>query len=369
MRNPTALLLCLALGAAGAAQDPAEMKAKGMVDVGGGVFVQKEHVADAKRGVFHFGDELVTKDEYKALSEGQVRHPITGALIKAEDLDKASARNFPIGTEGRMVGEDEADEFHREPNRPWILTTPRYVFVSSLPIAKIESLREHADRAMDRLRPVLGFAEPKPADRPTVVIAATQDHFVDLGAKIGDETSAYGGFLAREGALTSLPMQGETRPAVCLWDEGWGPYYLPHAVGLAYANSICLATGAELPAWMLHGLAALGSRFANKDTGVWFAQGLAKTGGVRNLEAWIKAYKLDGGMDPDEISANLTQAGLLFDFCMQSGDAEGSAALQALTEAFQKGKAAGIEKAQKALAATLKKRQSQVEAYFQKLVR
>lgn len=359
------------------AQDPAnteaaktaeEMKAKGFVEVDG-IWVDKDRVADAKRGLFHFDGQRVTKDEYRAMSAGKVRHPITGELIVADAVERARARSFPIDQDGRWVEEKDADKFHSAIDSPWILTTQYYVLVSTLPIAKLESLREHADRAITRLRPVLGLCEPLPTARPTIVIAGTQDEFVKYGTNIGDETSAYGAFLAREEASMQLPNQGGLRPAVCLWDESWGPYYLPHATGLAYVNGLCVSNGCEVPMWFLHGLASLGSRFENASTGTWFCQSMVKAGGLKSLDKWWKAYGINGDMEPDAISSNLTQAGLLLDYCIQGGDKDATAALVAVTEAFQQEKGAAIEKAVKALQSQLGKQQDAIEKYLQKLLR
>ena len=351
-----------------AAKRAEEMKAKGLVEVGG-EWVAKDHVADAKRGLFHFDNQRVTKDEYRAMSAGKVRHPITGELIAADALDRARGRSFPIGPDQRWVEEKDADKFHSEIDQPWVLTTQYYVLVSTLPIAKIEALREHADRAITRLRPVVGLSEPLPTSRPTIIVAATQYQFVDYGKRIGDETSAYGAFLAREEAKVNLQNQSELRPAVCMWDESWGPYYVPHAVGLAYVNGLCVSSDCEVPMWFLHGMASLGSRFETANTGTWFCQSMAKAGGMKNLDKWFKGYSIDGDMEPDAISSNLTQAGLLIDYCTAGGEKDATAAMVAITEAFQQEKGPAIEKAVKTLQAVLGKQQDEVEKYLQKKLR
>lgn len=355
--------------AAEAAKKAEEMKAKGFVEVDG-VWVQKEHVDDAKKGVFHFDGQAVTKGEYVALSGGAVRHPVTGELVPADKLEQLRDRKFLVGSDGKVVDEKEADSFHSDSDHPWVLTRRDYVLVSTLPLAKLESLREHVERGLARVRPVLGSAEPLPTARPTILIASTQDEFVAFGTGIGDGTSAYGGFLAREEARLGLPHQGQVRPAVALWDESWGPYYLPHAAGLAYVQSVCTSCGeAEIPQWLLHGLAALGSRFESPATGAWFCQSMAKAGGLQALGAWFKGYEISGKMEPDAISRNLTQAGLLLDFCMQGGDEKATAALQALTAAFQSAKSADVSKAAAALQTALLGAQPAIEKYLQKQLR
>jgi hypothetical protein len=371
MRSLPAVVFATVIGGIAAQTDAAAdaaaaAKAKGMVEVGG-VWVDKAQVADAKRGVFHFGDDLVTKDEYRELSAGKVRHPVTGRIIPADDLERARGRSFPIGTEDRWVDEHEADRYHAEASRPWQVFTRYYVLVSTLPIAKIETIREYADHAVERLRPILGFAEPMPIDRPTIVAAATQDQFIALGNQLGDESSAFGAFLARDGSMIRVPLQGEVRPAICHWDDGWGPYNLPHAFGLAYVNGLCAASGTEVDAWFLHAIAAYGSRFVKPETGAWFAQGLARAGGIKDLGSWFDKFKIDGSMATEDIGANMTQAGLLIDFCVAGGDKEATAALQRVTEAFPKGKASGIAKAVDGLHKVLAQKHRQIGEYLQKL--
>jgi hypothetical protein len=346
----------------------AEMQAKGFVEAGG-AWVDKQHVEDAKRGVFHWNDELVTKGEYLAMQRGKVSHAVTGELIDAADLEKSRGRSFPIDGGKKWVDEKEADAFHAKGGQPWTLTSQNYVLVSTLPIAKLESLREHADRAMTRLSAVFGDAKPLPQNKPTVIVCATQDEFVRFGTQIGDEGSAYGGFLAREEAKLSLPIRGDVRPAVCLWDESWGPYYLPHAVGLAYANGLAASGDAELPGWLLQGMASLGSRFGNPDTGKWFCQNLAKTGGLKPLDKFFSSFAIDGEMESDAISANLTQAGFLLDFAANGGDKDAAAALTAFGEALRAQKASGVEKAAKSLQSALAKVLDAADKHFQKQLR
>jgi hypothetical protein len=346
----------------------AEFKAKGLVEVGG-VWVEKDHVEDARRGIFHFGSALVTKDEYRALSSGMVRHPVTGEPIAAAELERAGRRFFPIGTEGRWVDEKEANQHHAEAARPWILRSDSLVLVSTLPIATLETLRSDAERTLARLRPILGFGVPKPGDRPTILVAATQDEFRDYGNRLGDESSAFGAFLAREGAVVKVPLQGDLRPAVGLWDNSWGPYNLPHAVGLAYAHSLASGAGVDLPAWFLQAVASMGSRFEGPESSAWFAQRLVKAGGLKDLNDWFKSFGINGDMEFESIDATITQAGLLLNFCVAGRDKEATAALAAVTAAFAEGKGGAIEKAVKSLATSLQSRREALGDYLQKLAK
>lgn len=354
---------------AAAAKKAEEMKAKGFVEVDG-TWVEKDRVEDAKNGIFHFDGQTVTKGEYLAMQDGRVRHPITGELIPAAAVEEARGRKFPTSGDGAMADEKAADAFHSDASHPWILTRRDYVLVSTLPLAKLESLREHAERGLTRVRPVLGSIEPIPTARPTILVASSQDEFVQYGTSIGDGGSAYGGFLAREEAQMQLPHQGGVRPSVALWDDSWGPYYLPHAAGLAYVHSVCVTCGEiELPGWLLHGIASLGSRFESPATGAWFCQSMAKAGGFQALDSWFKDFKISGDMEPDAISRNLTQAGLVLDYCMQGGEAKATAALQALTQAFVDRNPVAVKKATKALQAALVESQPGIEKYLQKQLR
>lgn len=342
--------------------------AKGLVEVDG-IWVPKEQAEDAKKGIFKFGNEVVTKAEFVGMSEGKVRHPITGELIDSKDLAQAKARKFPVGNEGRWVDEAEADRVHSDLARAWTVRTKGYTFITTLPIAKIEAIREHAERALDRIKPILGGVEPLPASRPVVLVAASQGEFRQLGNRMGDAASAYGAFLADERASIDVPLQGETRPVVCLWDDNWGPYNLPHAIGLGLLSSVCSDLELEVPSWFMQGLAAYGSRFESPGTGAWFSQRLAKAGGLRDLGDWFGKFAIDGKMEFDEIDATMTQAGLMFDFCLNGKDDGATQALVALTTALQARKVADADKAIKNLQTTLASKQAAIADYLVKLVK
>ncbi len=346
----------------------AELEAKGLVEVGE-IWVPKEQAEDAKRGIFRVGDQVVTKGEFVEMTNGKVRHPITGELIDAKDLEQAKSRHFPIGKDGRWVDEAEADKHHGDLGRPWVFRSPQTVFLTTLPIAKFEAIKTHAERAMARLGPILGFATPLPANRPTILIASSQGEYRKLGTSMGDASSAFGAFLAQEGVQFSVPLQGDVRPVCCLWDDGWGPYNLPHGVGLAYVSAFCAELDTEVPLWFLHAMGAYASRFESPETGAWFAQRLAKAGGLKDLGPWFRAFTIDGTMEFDELDASMTQAGLLIDFCVNGRDAEATKGMQAVTAAFASRKASAIDRAVKDLQTTLSSRQSQVADYLVKLVK
>jgi hypothetical protein len=346
----------------------AAMAAKGLVEVDG-VYVEKDKAEDARKGIFHAGSELVTKEEFAEFEKGRVRHPVTGDFIDSKDLEQAKARRFAIGTDGRWVEEAEADRHHADLARPWYVRKKQYTLQSTLPIAKLESTLEHVERALALVQPLLGFAVPKPADRPLIVIAADTRQYRQFGNAMGDASSSFGAFLAQDPNTIAVPLQGDVRPVLCLWDESWGPYNLPHAIGLAFAQALCTEVDTELPNWLLQGIGAYGSRFGSPATAAWFAQRLAKAGGVKDLGSWLGSFAINGSMEFDEIDAAMTQAGLVVAFCVAGGDAEATRAMQGLTEAFRTQKASSIGQACKALQNTLATKQAAVADYLVKLAK
>lgn len=346
----------------------AEFAAKGLVEVDG-VGVPKDQVEDAKKGIFHAGGHLVTKQEFAAFTEGKARHPITGEIIDAKDLEQAKSRRFPIGKDGRWVDEQEADRHHSDLDHPWIVRSNSLVLLSSLPISKIEAIKEHLDRAAARLQPILGFAAPRPAMRPAILVASSQEEFRRLGASMGDASSAFAAFVAQVGASVAVPLQGEVRPVVCLWDDGWGPYNLPHAVGLALTTALSADLEVDLPNWFVHALAAFASRFESPATGSWFAQRLAKAGGLQDPATWLGSFAITGTMEFDAIDASMTQAGLLISFCIQGNDGDATKAIQAVTAAFTARDGEAVERSVKSLKSTLGSKKVQLADYLVKLVK
>src|SRR5690606_581559 len=122
----------------------AAMKAKGFVEVDG-VWVAEDEVDDAKRGIFRHDGERVSKAEKLALLEGKVRHPVTGEFIAAEDLPKAEAGQFPLGSSGRWGEEAVADAFHKEVGTPWVFRTHYATLISTKPIAELKELARTLD--------------------------------------------------------------------------------------------------------------------------------------------------------------------------------------------------------------------------------
>jgi hypothetical protein len=343
----------------------AEFAAKGYVEVAG-VWVQPEHVDDAKRGIFHHEDELVTKDEKLALLKGMVRHPDTGELIDAKHLEQATKRYFPIGS--RWVDEKEADQFHSDLKRPWIVRSTYCTLLSTLAIAKIQDLRTEADAAIERVKPLFGGALPSPDRRPIILIAATDAEFRALGESVGDGTDACGAALMEEKATLRIPGIGDVRAAFCHNEKDWGTRYLRHAAAIAYAHAVAADREITLPLWFLHGVASYTSRFQIESDASGFGKQHIQKGGVRNLKGFFSGFDISGErMEPLARDANIYQAGLMFAFAASGGDEAVTAALQEVTrllDGTQKGKA---DKAIGKLEAALVAAEPKIVTYLQDL--
>ncbi len=349
----------------------AEFKAKGMVEVGG-VWVGKDEVNDAKRGIYHFEGSLVTKEELAAFGAGKVRHPVTGMIIEAKYLEDAKTRKFPIGTEGRWGDEKAADEFHKDPAHPWFVRSSYCTLAGTLPIQKMEELKEIADRGVERARTLMGNQLPHPANRPAILIASTDDEFRAYGTQLGDETSAFGAFLAGDSERQvkfRVEYQGESRPAICNFHKDWGPYYLRHAAALAYANGLAEDADIEAPLWFLHAFGGYASRFDNDhDAGSFAEQHLAK-GGVKDMKAWFNSFAINGDMESKEIDYNVFQAGMLLSFVADGSDPKLTETMKEVSDCFGSGKSKGVEKSLEKLQAAFIAKEADLRAYLQKLIK
>lgn len=346
----------------------AEFKAKGLVEVSG-VWVEKDHVDDAKRGLFHFEGQRVGKEEILALQSGKVRHPITDELIDGKHLEQAKEGMFPIGTEGRWVSEKEADNYHSDAKRPWVFRTTYCTIISTQSLAKIREMKNVADSAYEKIRPILGNHEPLPPNRPVIHVATTENEFKELGTQLGDETSSTGAFLAREGILGNLPYQSGFRPAICHWHKDWGPYYLRHATALAYVHGLCADAGAEVPLWFLTAFGGYASRFANDSDAGWFGVQHQKKGGVKNLKGFFAGFAINGEMESTMIDYNIYQAGLLISYLSRGRDDKLIEAMKNVTDMLASRKAKGIDKVITKLAEQFAANESAIAAHLQELIK
>ncbi|MFO1054171.1 MAG: hypothetical protein U1F36_18290 [Planctomycetota bacterium] len=342
-----------------------EMKAKGFVNVDE-VWVSKEEVADAKKGVFMHEGERVTKTEKMAFNEGKVRHPVTGEFIAPDDLAKANQGLFPVGN-GKWVDEAEADKFHSAPNSPWVFRTLYATVLCNQPLAKLKSdIGPDLDAAINDASRVLPGMMPSPVHRPLVLIAGDSDQFKQLGQAIGDEGSAYGVFPAiRDVEVFGV---GTVQPIVMNWDANWGPYWLKHAAGLAWIRGIAADLGVDLPLWFQRGIGGMTERFFSTGAAQHFGRQHLEKGGVNSLQSWFNSFAISNDLESKMLDYNIFQAGLMFAFAMEGGDEETTKALGAVGEAIKDGTAKKITAAIDKLQATLIKKQDAVRDHLRKIV-
>lgn len=327
----------------------------------GGMWVAAAEADDARRGVFRFAGELVSRDEYLALTSGRVRHPRTGELIDAGDLEKAKNGLFP--GDGKWVDEAEANRLHSRANTPWILRTKSCLVVSTMPLKEIEAqASQYVDDAHDFALSLLG-QHLVPSHRPVVMLVGTADRFRDLGNQIGGASSAYGAFLA-EGAA-QIAGVGSVRPAVALMDKNWGVYYLKHAVGLAVAH----AYAAQLPGWLTLGVGAYTERFYSREIAAWFGQQYLAAGGLTELEKWFGAATITPEMDHQAMGRQLFQAGLLLAFAQHGRNAEAKKQLDAVCQGLLSGDSKQLAIAVAAFEKGLVTQAAAVRSYLDSLTR
>lgn len=344
----------------------AEYAAKGFVDVGG-IWVEKDKADEAKRGVFHHEGEVVTKEEMLAFQAGKVRHPDTGEIIDAKHLEKAKNKYYPVGSD-RWVDAKEADTWHSDLKRPWIVRTSRGLIISTLSLAKIDELKIYVDQGIDRVAPLLGSRVVAGSRRPVVLVAATESEFRDFGTSFGDGTDACGAFLMREEANMNLPYQGEVRPAICFNHKDWGPRYIRHCAAISYAHGVAEEAGVDLPLWMLHGIGSYTSRFQNDSDAGWFGKQHVQKGGVRNLKSFFAGFAISGEMESKDIDYNMFQAGLLLAYAVHGGDAKVTEAMQAVTGCLAGTAKGNFDKALTKLQTHLIESEPKIVTYLQQLI-
>jgi hypothetical protein len=335
-------------------------RAQGLVFVGG-VWVLEAEADDARAGVFHFQGERVSRAEYVELRAGKVRHPRTGELIGATDLEKAKNNMFPDG-QGGWIDEAEANQRHANMTTPWVLRTKSTTVVGTMPLKELEQhANQYVDDAHDFAAGLFaGTATPK--QRPVVVVAPTTDRFRTLGNDIGGAASAYGAFLA-ESNLT-VPGLGSVQPAVALWDPNWGVYYLKHAVGVAVASS--RGEGA-LPTWFVLGVGSYTERFYSAEIANWFGKQFLGAGGMLDLASWWRSAGVNAEMDHNQMGQQLYQAGLVIAFCKHGGDASAAKLLAAVGAALASGDPKTVGAAVAALEKGVQDRSDAVRAYLKTL--
>ncbi len=345
----------------------AEFTAKGMVEVAG-VWVEKDKVDDAKRGIFHHEKETVTKEELLQFQAGKVRHPDTGEFIDAKHLEKATTHYYPISN-SRWVDQKEADAFHSDLKRPWIVRTGKGMILSTLPFAKIEELQIYLDQGLDTIAPLFAHKQLAPAHRPVVVIAATEAEYRELGTAYGEGTDAAGCFLIGDEAQPiQIPFLGDVRAAICYNEKSWGIRYIRHAAALSYLHGLSAEAGVDLPPWFVHGVASMTSRFQTDSDAGWFGKQHVAKGGVRNVKGFFAGFAISGDMESTAIDYNMFQAGLLVSYAAHGGDAKVTEALQGVTGLLTGAQKGNAEKALTKLQGLLTDAEPKIATHLQNLI-
>jgi hypothetical protein len=342
------------------------MKDKGYIEVDG-VWVSKDEEKDAKRGIFKHEGERVTKVEKLAYAQGKVRHKVTGEFIAAADAAKADEGLFPLGGD-RWGDEKEADRYHAEPGTPWLFRTYYATVISNKPLAEVKEITRDLDAGVDTVKKLLGGFQPSPANRPVIHIAASEDQYRALGNAIGAEGSAYAVFDAQVDA--EVQGIGVVRPVVMNWASDWGPYWLRHAAGLAYATAAARDLGAELPTWFVRGIAGYSERHYNPGVAAHFGRLHLEKGGVQGLASWFDRFEISGNLDTRMNEFNIYQAGLALDFAKNGGDPEATKAMDAVVEAANSGGEDAGKKLTKAVAdlqKVLAKKEDQLRDHLRKV--
>ncbi|MFT4840833.1 MAG: hypothetical protein ACI8UD_000383 [Planctomycetota bacterium] len=344
----------------------AEYSAKGYKKIDD-IWVPPAEVADARKGIFNHEGEKVTRDEKEQLQAGKVRHPATGQLIDKSNLEKANNGYFPLrGT--KWGDQKEANQYHSELGRPWIIRTELAQIMSTLPIEKIQDLKTNVTQGIEKASPLFAGRKVSPSKRPLIIIAKTQAEFREYATQLGDGTDVAGAFLIREDAEFTIPGQGQVRPAICENEKDWGQRYIRHAAAIAYVNAIAEEGGSDLPLWFVHGVGSYTSRFENDSDAGWFGKQHVAKGGVSNIKSFLSGFTLSGDLESPKIAFNLFQAGLLLSYATQGGNREVTDAMVGVTDALSgKGKV-GVGKAITKLETLLADNQDAIVVHLKKLI-
>ncbi len=343
----------------------AEMKAKGLIEVDG-VWVTKDEEADAKKGIFMHDGERVSKSDKLALVQGMIRHPATGTFIAPEDESKADEGLFPLGND-KWGSKEEADEYHSDSGHPWVVRTYNGWIVSNRSFDEIESMKSDIDAGIESAARVFGGEMPSPANRPVVLVAASDEQYRELGNAVGAEGSAYAVFHA-EGEVVTTEL-GAVRPVISNWQkEGWGPYWMRHAGGLAYAYAIAAEIGAEPPLWFQRGLAGYAERHYAPGQAAWFGKQHLEKGGVKDIGNWFDRFEISGNLESRMLDFNMYQAGLVLDFGMNGGHADCTEKMLAVTKAIQEGDGSAADKAIAKFQKAVTDNEDALREYFRKVL-
>ncbi len=337
----------------------AEFKGKGWTEIHG-VWVEPEHADDAKKGIFWDDGNRVTRQEKLQLNSGMVRDPRTGEFIDPTDLDKAKSGLFLLD-DGRWVEQKEADEYHAQPEHPWIYRTAHVTIITGKPFDQVKELASDADSGYEAATRVFAGEGLPPEQRPVVILPADDNEYRAYGERVGAEGSAYSVFYAD--AVIDLPGVGEVRPAICNYNKDWVRYWIRHAAAFVYVETLLGDFDANAPLWLRRGVAGYGERFFKPEIAGWFGKQFIQAGGMKDLKGWFDDFAIHGGLEWKQMDTEVYQAALLLSFAMDGGNADCTSALQAVTEAVQKKDRRDFGKAVDKLEKLLTRAESDVREY------
>jgi hypothetical protein len=334
-----------------------------------GIWVPVARLGDAEKGIYFHQETPVTRWEKERLLDGWQRHVYTGLLISGDDVEKASAGQFPLG-DGEWGDLQAADAWHANSARPWILRSEHFYVVTTLPHQTItQEIIPAIEGVVPELERVAGGRVLAPAEWPVVVLLPSTDAYVAFGERYGASGSAHGAFLADPAEFT-VDIAGVRRPAAAAnWGaEGWGYYYARHAAALALANRYFGSEATAVPDWFRRGLAGRASRLYAPEITQFFGQQHLKAGCPDDLGKWLAGFSISGdnptsGRNTNDY--NVFEAGLLIDYCLSGGDADATAAMRAVTAAIVQGQ--GVAAAVRELQTRLGGKAAEVAAYLEKI--
>ena len=351
----------------------AAMEAKGLKEVDG-IWVPAGEVDAAEGGVYFHEGNPVSRAEKVALLAGKVRHPSTAAFIDPDDLEKAEEGLFPL-VNGDWVDLEEADKYHSESQRPWILRTDHVVVATTLPMASFEEVRGHIDQAIQSVMPFFGNRAIHPSHRPVLFVCSSVEEFQEMGNNFGDQRSIYGAFPCEsepvfEGYTLSEP------PIVANWGERqpWGIYYLRNAAGQAYARAVGHDVGVRFPEWMIAGAGSYAERHYDVGIAKFFGQRHLEAGGVKGLESWgvesladwVRGFGISSEHDRVRVEHSVFQSGLMLSFAMHGSDNDVLAAAQKFRDAVTADE--GAEEAFSNLQEVLSGKETELWAYLREIL-
>lgn len=354
-------------------------KSMGLVQVEG-VWIEKGHRDDAKEGIFHNGDELVSRAELASIQTGKIRHKWTGEFIAEEDAGKVEQGLYPLAA-GKWGTLEEANAYHSSSEHPWVVRTPHTTLVCTLPldgeVSIYKSIWPYVEYGADIVTKMFGV-EPKPANRPVVAVAASVEEYSEFGNVFGGSESSHAVFVLEQNEQEwAMPgLTGFTPPVFVNYGEkNWEDINLRHAGALAAIEALRRDIDAPpLQPWFVRGVAACAGRLPEpKWAGSNGEFDIVNGGGVdENLKRWFESWRLEGGLEWKAMAHNIFQAGLMIRFAENFGqegpDSRVSDNWKDVVEVFQEGNGRGAFRAIDKLQKSYYTKYDELRTYLRKLI-